>query len=106
MTHKNLFLISLLFAFFGIQSINAQVDNHSDTMFYQGWADGLWWESFWEGHTSSLTILPLTPGEVFGVMYLASDDGGEGIYHDLGRNVVWTAGDGKYIYQHEMAGYP
>src|SRR5574344_737905 len=105
MTHKNLFLISLLFAFFGIQSINAQVDNHYDTTFYQGWAEGTWGENYWQGRVIPDSTIPRTNG-IFGVMYVATDDGGDGIYHDLGRNFTWQPDNVNYIYGNDLPEYP
>ena len=104
MKTKSFFLLVLI-AFFGIQSINAQVDNHYDTTFYQGWAEGTWGENYWQGRVIPDSIIPHADG-IFGVMYVATDDGGDGIYHDLGRNFTWQPDNVNSINEHVMSEFP
>ena len=104
-------MVSLLFAIFGIQSINAQSDDPLDHVVYQGYAVGHWIESYWEGticyNIQDPSSLPdLEENVIYGIMYVESSDGGDGIYHDMGRNFQWINYDAEdadgYFIEYQM----
>ena len=101
MTQKRYLLISLFFAFFGIQSINADyTDDQGRRIIWEGYALGSSMENFWQGVVTPNAPLILETEETYGLLYVAADDGGDGIYHDAGLNFHWIPDGENYIYYH------